>query len=222
MYLTLKDGFDPGTVYTLRYQPDRSPVNGVGLLVSRDVVSMMRYERDTTLESATPPLSRAIAFGNSQSGRYLREFLFQGLNQDERGRPVFDAMLIDVAGARRGEFNERYGQLSTNRSEGAGLEPPYSAAHPTGGLLDRQRAIGSVPKVLLVNTAWEYWRRDGSALHIEPDGSADLPEVDEVREYLVAGASHVMGNGASSERFHLATRRAHSTAHRYSGHFSSH
>jgi hypothetical protein len=199
-FLTLEDGFEPGYVYTIRYQPDRCPVNGVGLLVARDVVSMMRYDRDTAMTDVAPPISKAIAIGTSQSGRYLREFLYEGLNQDEQGRQVFEAMLVDVASARRGEFNERYGQLSTNRNEGVGLEPPYSAEHATGGLLDRQRAIGSVPKVLLVNTAWEYWRRDGSALHVERDGSTDLPEVADVREYLVAGASHVTGNGSSDAR----------------------
>ena len=35
-------------------------------------------------------LKRAIGFGVSQSGRYLRTYLYYGFNQDEKGRMVLD------------------------------------------------------------------------------------------------------------------------------------
>ena len=37
-------------------------------------------------------LCAAIAFGASQSGRYLHDFLYYGFNADEAGRPVFDKL----------------------------------------------------------------------------------------------------------------------------------
>ncbi|HVB06290.1 MAG TPA: alpha/beta hydrolase domain-containing protein [Acidimicrobiales bacterium] len=191
--LALDGGFLPENVYELSYHPLRSPVHGVGLSVARDLVSALREDAAAVLGGGAAPVGDTFAFGVSQSGRYLRQFLFDGLNLDEPGRRVFDAMFVDIAGARRGDFNERYGQVSVNRSEGSGLHPPYAAAHPDGGLLDRQRALGGSPKVMFVNSAFEYWRRDASAIHTEVDGSADLPEDPEVRCYLLAGCSHVVG-----------------------------
>ena len=46
-------------------------------------------------------VSRAIGFGVSQSGRFLRDFLYLGFNEDTQGRVVFDdvpsALTEDVA-----------------------------------------------------------------------------------------------------------------------------
>ena len=44
-------------------------------------------------------------------------FLYLALNQDERGRRVFDAVWPHVPGARRGEVNLRFGQERTVRRE---------------------------------------------------------------------------------------------------------
>ncbi len=43
--------------------------------------------------------NHALAFGVSQSGRFLRHFLELGMNDDGRGRRVFDGVLTHVAGA---------------------------------------------------------------------------------------------------------------------------
>ena len=48
----------------------------------------------------------------SQSGRFLRHFLYQGFNEDEQGREVFDGVFDQVGGAGRGSFNHRFGQAS--------------------------------------------------------------------------------------------------------------
>ncbi len=191
--LALDGGFLPENVYELSYRPLRCPVSGTGLTVARDLVGAFRRDAGELLGGGARPVSHALAFGVSQSGRYLRQFLFDGMNLDEGGERVFDGMLVDIAGARRGEFNHRYGQVSVNRSEGVGLHPPYPATDAGGGLLDRQRALGSSPKVMFVNSAFEYWRREASATHLAIDGSADLPDDPEVRCYLIAGTSHVVG-----------------------------
>ena len=54
----------------------------------------------------------ALGHGISQSGRFLRHFLYQGFNEDEQGQRVFDGVLADVAGAGRGSFNHRFAQAS--------------------------------------------------------------------------------------------------------------
>lgn len=191
-YVIYDAGFKPGLLYRLRYRPATCPVTGAGLLSSRDVVSMLRYDRET-LGIPIAKIDQAIGFGVSQSGRYLRQFLFDGLNVDERGRQVFNGLLIDVAGPRRGDFNLRYGQMSVNRNVGPGIEPPFPTDDNGGGLLDLQRRLGHVPKIMLVNTASEYWRRNASLLHMTLGATSDLPLADDVRAYLIASASHVLG-----------------------------
>ena len=56
--------------------------------------------------------SARIAFGVSQSGRFLRTYLYYGFNRDERDRKVFDGMIPHVAGGGRGSFNHRFAQPS--------------------------------------------------------------------------------------------------------------
>ena len=61
----------------------------------------------------------AYSFGRSQSGRFLRHFLYLRLNQDEQDRTVFDGLLPLVAGGGRGEFNQRFGQPSNSNKYSA-------------------------------------------------------------------------------------------------------
>ncbi len=177
-HLWLDDGFVPGLIYELVYTTARCPVVGIGLAAVRDVVSHLR-EREA--------FEHVIGFGVSQSGRFLRQFLHEGLNLDEAGRTVFDGVLCDRAGARRGEFNHRYALPAEGFAPGFGDLPPYAP----GELLDRQRRAGGVPKLVQVNSSWEYWRGDAALGHVRTDGSADLPEPDGVRTYLIAGSDHV-------------------------------
>ena len=44
-------------------------------------------------------IRHAMAFGGSQSGRYLRHFIELGMNKDARGRRVFDGVYTHTAGA---------------------------------------------------------------------------------------------------------------------------
>ncbi len=57
-------------------------------------------------------IQRAIAFGVSQSGRFLRTYLYYGFNEDEQHRKVFDGVMAHVAGGGRGSFNLRFSQPS--------------------------------------------------------------------------------------------------------------
>jgi hypothetical protein len=68
-----------------------------------DVASWIKHE-----PSALTTARYAHAFGNSQSGRFLRTVLYQGFNSDERGRRVLDAVLANIAGAARLDLNRRW------------------------------------------------------------------------------------------------------------------
>ena len=177
-HVWLDDGFLPGLLYEVVYTTARCPVVGAGLAAVRDVVAHLREREES---------EHVIGFGVSQSGRFLRQFLYEGLNVDERGRTVFDGVLCHRAGARRGEFNHRYAMPSEAFAPGFGDLPPFAADE----LLERQREIGGAPKLVEVNGSWEYWRGDAALGHVRPDGSADLPEPDDARSYLIAGSDHV-------------------------------
>lgn len=177
--VSLDGGFSPTSTYEVIYRTDHCPVAGLGLLAARDAVAHLRARGH----------DRAHAFGVSQSGRFLRQFLFHGLNVDEGGRRVFDGVHAHVAGARRGEFNARYGQASVSSAPGFCDLPPFDAA----GLLAEQRRRGGLAKVILTNSAWEYWRGDAALGHIA--GGADVAEDPDVRSYLLCAGDHLGGAG---------------------------
>ena len=128
-----------------------------------------------------------FADGISQCGLLLREFLFEGLNVDEQGAQVFDGVLAEIASARRGEFNRRYAQPGLLHP----LLPEYGPPYDTASLLARQRQLGGVPKLMLTNSSWEYWRGDGALVHQDPVTGADLPEDPDARSYLISGTDHM-------------------------------
>ncbi|HEY2330379.1 MAG TPA: alpha/beta hydrolase domain-containing protein, partial [Acidimicrobiales bacterium] len=173
-HVELEGGFKARTHYELTYTTSRCPVTGAGLVAVQDVVAHLR-----------PAHTHTLAMGVSQSGRWLRQFLFDTGNADEDGQPVFDGVHVHIAGGRRGEFNHRYAQPSTMNPLGFTHLPPFS---PDDGLLDRAEGAGTVPKIVFTNTATEYWRGDASLSH--PTLGRPTPDGPSWRTYLYAGAHH--------------------------------
>ena len=199
-HIWLEGGFEPGRIYELVYRTRSCPVVGAGLLAVRDCTAFLRHAGPADGNPSAGRVRHTYAFGMSQSGRFLRHFLHLGLNLDEAGRQVFDGVLVHVAGARRGEFNQRYGQPSVQNTPGFGHLPPFAdddltdpAAGPVEGLLHRQRALGGVPKIVSTNTSAEYWRGDCSLSHTDLQGEADLELPAGTRGYLLAGTQHGLG-----------------------------
>ena len=87
----------PGRIYEVVYRTQRCPVVGAGLLATRDFVSYLRSSSATDNPCAGR-ITRTFAFGVSQSGRFLRHYLYLGLNVDETGQTG----LRRHAAARRG------------------------------------------------------------------------------------------------------------------------
>ena len=80
---------------------------GTGLAAVRDMMSYLKYDT-----ASIAPTKFGIAYGVSQTGRFLRHFLYQDFNVDERGRKAFDGIFAHTAGAGRGSFNHRFAQPS--------------------------------------------------------------------------------------------------------------
>jgi hypothetical protein len=200
-HLYLASGFLPGKVYQVVYTTVGAPVIGLGLLAIRDAVAFLRYGSAGEGNPCAGHVQYAYAFGRSQSGRFLRHFLYLGLNQDERDRTVFDGLIPLVAGAGRGEFNQRFGQPSNaNKYSAKNLFPFHDTIQTdpetgrTDGLLARLAARGKLPKVFFINTSAEYWAGHAALIHTDLDGKRDLAPAETVRIYHFAGTQHGPGN----------------------------
>lgn len=187
-HIYLASGFEPGRIYELVYTTEHAPVVGAGLLAVRDIASFLRYD-DSAVNPAAGLFDHAYAWGMSQTGRMLRHFLYLGLNRDEGDRPAYDGIIPHVGGARRGEFNQRFGQPSVQSTPGPGFLPPYDDA----GLLARQREVGCCPKVIQTNSSAEYWRGDCALMHIDPATGTDIDGDPGTRWYHFAGTQHGPG-----------------------------
>jgi hypothetical protein len=193
-HVWLDGGFKAGVVYDVVYTPADCPVVGAGLLAVRDAACFVRGPGSPV----RPDL--VIGEGISQCGRFLRTLAELGLNRGEDGGQAFDGLLVHVAGARRGEFNIRYGQPSVQPTPNAGHLFPFADAPQTdprtgrnAGLLDRLRQDGALPKIVYTDTAAEYWRGDASLAHTAVDGGGDVALPDNVRRYLFASTQHSPG-----------------------------
>lgn len=201
--VALDGGFEPGRIYDVVYRSQNPKVVGVGLAGTRDLVSFFKDE--TAAGNPMPGIRYAIGWGVSQSGRFLRHFLYQGFNADERGRRVFDGVFDQVGGAGRGSFNHRFGQASRDAlqyfnilfpvdlfpfTDGPETDPETGV---TDSLLARAERSGTAPKVFHLLTNSEYFNRAGSLVHTDPTGTrdADLPPT--TRVYMIASAPHGPG-----------------------------
>ena len=194
------EGFKPGKTYQFIYTTVGAPVVGLGLLATRDLVSFLKHGTSGEGNPCAGALDYAYGFGASQSGRFLRQLLYLGLNRDEGGMTVFDGVNPHIAGGRRGEFNQRFGQPSNTEKRSAGCMFPFTDGAQTDpdtgatdGLLSRLAESGAMPKVLLTNSSSEYWRGDGSLVHTDVRGSHDTSALDTVRIYHFAGTQHASG-----------------------------
>jgi hypothetical protein len=199
-HVYLPSGFQPGTVYQVIYTTAGAPVGGLGLLATRDFGSFLRYNKAEAGNPCADEVAYAYGFGVSQSGRFLRHFLYLGLNQDEQDRTVFDGLIPHVAGGKHGEFNHRFAQPASQASRSPNNLFPFSDATQTDpengrtdGLLARLTAQDRVPKVMHTYTSSEYWGGHGALVHIDVTGSRDLDVPESVRIYHFGGTQHPLG-----------------------------
>ena len=196
-HVHLAGGFEAGRIYDCLYTPRDCPLVGAGLLATRDLAAFLRHDPSAPTAGA---IDHAVSEGQSQCGRFLRTYLHLGLNLDEAGTQVFDGILAHIAGARRGEFNQRYGQPSVQPTPSFGHLFPFAdlpqkdpATDHTAGLLDHQRDIGGMPKVFYTDTSSEYWRGDAGLSHTDLASGGDAVLPDDVRRYLFASTQHGAG-----------------------------
>ncbi|MGH9674403.1 MAG: alpha/beta hydrolase domain-containing protein, partial [Bryobacteraceae bacterium] len=202
-------GFEPGKVYEVVYTTKDPAMVGLGPTAIRDLISFLKYGTPnggiTLLGDQRAFLKRAIGFGTSQSGRFLRTFLYYGFNRDERNRRVFDGVWAHVAGAGRGSFNHRFAQPSRDG------HPHMNCQYPTDiypfsdlpqkdtvtgldeGILSKAQTDNVAPRIFYTNSSYEYWGRSASLVHTSLDGRQDIGPSADTRVYLFAGSQHGPG-----------------------------
>ncbi|HEY7699596.1 MAG TPA: alpha/beta hydrolase domain-containing protein, partial [Vicinamibacteria bacterium] len=201
--VALDSGFEPGRIYDVVYESENPRVVGTGLAGTRDLVSFFKYERGDA--NPLPGIRFAIGWGVSQTGRFLRHFVYQGFNADENGRIVFDGLIDQVGGAGRGSFNHRFGQASRDALQHFNILYPVDMFPFTDGLevdpetgiedglLRRAVASGTVPKFFHILTNSEFFNRAGSLTITDPAGARDASIPETSRVYFIAGAPHIVG-----------------------------
>jgi hypothetical protein len=223
--------FDGGAIYEFIYPAKDPNVAGIGLASLRDVNSFLRYH---VMDDARDPnplapggklaIERAMIYGASQSGRFLRDYIYQGFNQDEAGRIVFDGAMPDISGSRRNWINFRFaqsGRFSRQHEDhfqrGDQFPFTYGTLHDhisglTDGILakchaarasaDRSPAKGkrlssTCPLIMHTDTNSEVWQGRASLVVTDTKGR-DIKLPSDVRAYLFDSSQHVWLGGVPS------------------------
>jgi hypothetical protein len=206
-------GFDAAAIYEFIYEARDPIVMGLAFASVRDLISFLRNDAEDTKGNANPLLldgkpsvTNTYGLGISQSGRFVRDFLYQGFNEDEQGRMVFDGLMPDVAGSRKTWTNFRFAQPGQYAQEHEShLQPgdqfPFTygvikdeLTGKTDGILKRCQETGTCPKVIHTDTAAEFWQARASLVVTDTRGN-DIALPDNVRAYLMASTPHSEGFG---------------------------
>ncbi|HUF76689.1 MAG TPA: alpha/beta hydrolase domain-containing protein [Longimicrobiales bacterium] len=211
-------GYDGGAIYELVYEAKDPTVMGLGFAAMRDVISFLRYEDADTTGNENPLAfdglpETAISIGISQSGRMLRDLLYQGFNEDVRGRIVFDGMHPDIAGSRKTFTNYTFSQPGRWQKQHEdhyfpGDQFPFTyvtlpdpISGRTDGLLERCSRTDTCPRIIHTDGEAEIWQARSSLIVTDPLGRhVELPQ--NVRAYVISGTQHGGGAGV-----HVATPR---------------
>jgi hypothetical protein len=195
-------GFEPSKIYEVVYRAQDPAVVGVGPAAIRDTISQIKYSGAAELGLPAGSIKRSIAFGISQSGRFLRTYLYYGFNEDESHRKVFDGVMPHVAGSGRGSFNHRFAQPSrdghpflnffypTDIFPFTDSEQTDPVTGITDGLLTHATKPQFQPNIFYTNSSYEYWGRSASLFHTTLDGTKDARLPSNVRGYLLSAGQH--------------------------------
>jgi len=213
--LCLLSGFKPGHIYEFIYPAKNPLVLGLGFAIVRDLISFLRYEVEDKAGNSNPltsgriktSIKHAYAWGRSQSGRFLRDLVYHGFNQDESRRQVFEAISPHVAGGGRLYLNYEFARpVSSSQQHTNQLDPelfPFAynvlKDPQTGredGILKRPK---SDPYIVHTQTDTEYWQKRGALAHTDGKGK-DLPIPKKVRMYFIASAQHSAPFGSAPRK----------------------
>lgn len=198
-------GFDGGALYQLEHVARDPQVLGLGFAATRDIVAYLRRDvsSDNPLaEGGRSSIRHAYAYGQSQAGRFLREFLYLGFNDDLARQMVFDGILVHIGGARFTALNMRFAFPASAprhpQDPGAIADRfPFAYAETTDpftgerdGLLKRCSQSRTCPKIIQADSEYEWYHSKASLLVTDPLGKP-LKQPSNVRLFTTAGMPHL-------------------------------
>lgn len=211
----LFDGFSPDRLYELIYPAKNPVVMGLAYAVTRDLAAFLRFEKVDDAGAPNPvavagrasPARLAYAYGASSTGMYMREFLYLGFNEDEKGRKLFDGVFINTGGANRLFANVEFAHPTFYSAQDNHQDYVSNAYAPatfgvtidplTGrkdGILKRPASDPLVIEAVDENSFWT-WK---NSLQVVDGRGKPLPIPANVRLYFKAGAGHLGIHGLLS------------------------
>ena len=175
-------------------------VEGAGFAIMRDTADFLARAAADSAGTPNPlkgRISRTIASGKSQTGRYLKTFLLNGFNM-AGGRRVFDGMHVFVSAAGLLPILQTgTGPESSANSSPSFANPEFRGVNEDpltiGDIVAKVEARGEVPpKMILFNSVTDYYSLRASLGRTGPSGTDDRPLPANVRMYDIAGGSHVL------------------------------
>jgi hypothetical protein len=212
-HICLFAGFQPDKIYELIYPAENPIVMGLGFATTRDVGSFLRYAAQDDFGNPNPlagSIRRSYAAGSSQTGSYLRDFIYHGFNEDESHRKVFDVVNVNIAGTTRVFISMRFADPNVFADQDFAHDyfqdafPPMTYAvtrDPISGIKDGiLKRPETDPLVIHTDDAAEFYQLHGS--FVVADGlGREVPQPHTVRLYNLASFEHFGGGGKAPPFF---------------------
>jgi Alpha/beta hydrolase domain len=201
------DGFKADRLYELVYAAKDPIVMGLGFATTRDFASFLRNAPRDAAGTANPlarpdgrpAVRRIYATGASQTGGYLRDFLYLGFNEDESHRKVFDGVIPTIVGTDRVFINVRFADPNVFSDQDVTHDflqtsyPPFTygaALDPISGIRDGLlKRPATDPLVFQIDSATEFWQLRASLNVVDAAGQA-VPIPQNVRLYFNSSTAH--------------------------------
>ena len=191
-----------GAIYEFVYKAKDPVPAGLGMAAIRDVVSFLRGNPGHEASNPLSGIEHTVGMGISQSGRLMRDLIYQGFNADEGGKQVFDGVMAHIAGSRKTYTNYAFaqpGRYSRQHEDHdfPGDQFPFTyvtmkdpISGKTDGILKKCEETKTCPKIMQSDSSTEFWQARAYLLSTSPDGKTALTMPDNVRLYFIAGTQH--------------------------------
>jgi Tannase and feruloyl esterase/Alpha/beta hydrolase domain len=201
------DGFRYDKVYELIYPAKNPIVMALGHAATRDFTSFLRYSSADDVGTPNPlgpGIRRAYATGASQTGAFLRDFIYYGFNEDESDRKVFDGIIPTIAGGIRNHLNVRFADPDVYSDRDFHHDfmqvayPPFAygvTTDPISGVTDGiMKRPATDPFLFQIDSGSEFWQLQGSLTQVDGLGNpVSLPP--NVRMYFNSSTAHGFATG---------------------------
>jgi hypothetical protein len=200
--LHIKGGFKPSWIYELIYETEGSRVMGLGFLGIRDLLSTIRFATHDSAGNPNPlagHVEKLYGTGQSMGGRVVREYVYEGWNEDAEGRKLFDGVHTHTGSGRLFQ-NTRFAQVGRYPRQHEEHQWPAeyypftfnAVPDPFSGRVDALwKRPASDPLVIHTHTEGDYWVRHVSLAHTDPTDGGDVDVPETARMYHMTAAPHM-------------------------------